>query len=177
MRAHRAYRPPESEWTTQTYSAPRDRARGDDTSHLPGESPRSDRSRAAPKPDESTDENRQRSTPTPSFNVPGPASGEGNQKIPCRSPGTPGEQYGHPYKFEVYDRRTASPSRVVAMFFRETLRPGHDYDPGDGAQDLGLPSLGEYPRVDRRPYEGLGPQGPDEPHMPGTAQAPNPYGR
>lgn len=82
---------------------------GDTTYHPPGESPKSDRDRARP---ESTDtkENLQKNMPGNwSFNTPGPSTDTGpNPKTdtPVRTPSVPGEEYGHPYKDNVYPRRT-----------------------------------------------------------------------
>lgn len=83
---------------------------GDSTSHPPGESPKSDRDRAKPQRTD-TKENLERHTPSNTvFNVPGPSDDAGpNPKtnITVRSPGTPGEEYGHPFKENIYPRRTA----------------------------------------------------------------------
>jgi hypothetical protein len=71
--------------------------------HEPGESPRSDRERALPEPTD-TVENLTREINPVSYNVPGPS--EPGQKIHVRTPGVPGEEYGHPWKENVYPRRT-----------------------------------------------------------------------
>ena len=77
---------------------------GDTVEHLPGESPKSDRSRAKPQRTD-TRENLERHTPANAvFNTPGPS--EPGQKIHVRSPGTPGEDYGHPFKLNIMPRRT-----------------------------------------------------------------------
>jgi hypothetical protein len=83
-----------------------DDALGDTTEHLPGESPKSDRERAKPQRTD-TKENLERHTPGNTvYNVPSGSSKDEGQKIHVRSPGTPGEEYGHPYKENVYPRRT-----------------------------------------------------------------------
>lgn len=79
---------------------------GDTTSHLPGESPRSDRDRANPQPTD-TKENLERHPPgSPSYTRPNP-SGQSGGSPKVRTPGTPGEEYGHPYKENITPRRTA----------------------------------------------------------------------
>ena len=78
---------------------------GDSVEHSPGESPKSDRERAKPQRTD-TKENLERHTPGNAvYNTPGPS--EPGQKIHVRSPGTPGEEYGHPFKENIYPRRTA----------------------------------------------------------------------
>lgn len=77
---------------------------GDTIEHSPGESPKSDRSRALPQRTD-TKENLGRHTPGNwGFNAPGPS--EPGSTIKVRTPGTPGEEYGHPYKENVEPRRT-----------------------------------------------------------------------
>ena len=77
---------------------------GDSISHPPGESPKSDRSRVRPQRTD-TKENLERDIPGNwGYNTPGP-SGEG-QKVHVRTPGTPGEDYGHPFKTNITPRRT-----------------------------------------------------------------------
>jgi len=92
---------------------------GDTIHHPPGESPKSDRERAKPQRTD-TKENLRRNLPYPTFNTPGPSvpmadrdtrtPGEPGQsdKIRVRTPGVPGEEYGHPYKENVYPRRTTA---------------------------------------------------------------------
>lgn len=90
-----------------------DDALGDTIEHPPGESPKSDRERAAPQ---RTDNNRDLENDLPGppvYNTPGPAvsprsppSPKPESKFKMRTPGTPGEEYGHPYKENVYPRRT-----------------------------------------------------------------------
>lgn len=92
---------------------------GDTIHHAPGESPKSDRERAKPQRTD-TKENLRTNLPYPVFTKPGPSvpmadretrtPGEPGQsdKIRVRTPGVPGEEYGHPYKENVYPRRTAS---------------------------------------------------------------------
>jgi hypothetical protein len=72
--------------------------------HSPGESPRSDRDRAAPMRPGQRDELLQKTPANAVFNTPGPS--EPGQKIHVRSPGTRGEDYGHPFKTDVTPRRT-----------------------------------------------------------------------
>ena len=77
---------------------------GDSIHHPPGESPKSDRDRALPQRTD-TRENLEQHTPANAvFNTPGPS--EPGQKIHVRSPGTPGEEYGHPFKMNIMPRRT-----------------------------------------------------------------------
>lgn len=79
---------------------------GDSIYHAPGESPRSDREQAKPQRTD-TKENLTKKPPNPPvYNTPGPS--EPGTKIKVRSPGVPGEEYGHPYKENVYPRRTAA---------------------------------------------------------------------
>ncbi len=77
---------------------------GTTTHHSPGESPRSDRDRAAPMRPGQKDELLQKTPANAVFNTPGPS--EPGQKIRVRTPGTRGEEYGHPYKLNVMPRRT-----------------------------------------------------------------------
>lgn len=79
---------------------------GDSIHHSPGESPRSDRDRAAPMRPGQKEELLQTTPGNAAFNTPGPSSQNDGQKIHVRSPGIPGEEYGHPYKENVYPRRT-----------------------------------------------------------------------
>ena len=72
--------------------------------HSPGESPRSDRERAAPMRPGQKEELLQKTPANTVFNTPGPS--EPGQKIHVRSPGTRGEDYGHPYKLDIMPRRT-----------------------------------------------------------------------
>lgn len=91
-----------------------DRPLGDSIEHPPGESPKSDRARALPQ---RTDNDRDLTIDLPGppvYNTPGPAvdpkdppSPNPESKFKMRTPGTPGEEYGHPYKENVYPRRTA----------------------------------------------------------------------
>jgi len=76
----------------------------------PGESPRSDRDRALPQRP-STKENLEEHRPGPPvFNTPGPSSGPGAEGKPMkvRTPGKPGEEYGHPFKNDIAPRRTTA---------------------------------------------------------------------
>lgn len=89
-------------------------------SRLPGDAPHSDRDRAVPR-DHSTPENRERHPPgggayqkpgwsggTAPSSAPSGSNGAGQGKpTPVRSPGVPGEQYGHPWKSDPNQRRTA----------------------------------------------------------------------
>jgi len=87
---------------------------GDSIYHAPGETWKSDRERSLP---ETTDNNvdlvEHRHGP-PVYNTPGPAtkgqpaSPNPQSQFKMRTPGTPGEEYGHPYKDNVYPRRTAT---------------------------------------------------------------------
>lgn len=105
----RAYTPPVNELSGyQTYVSERP-AKGigeqadSSVRHEPGESPRSDRERALPEPTDTT-ENLTTVIPGAAFNTPGPS--EPGSQIHVRTPGTPGEEYGHPSKDNVYPRRT-----------------------------------------------------------------------
>jgi hypothetical protein len=101
-----------------------DAPRGDTTNHPPGESPKSDRDRARP---ESTDtkDNLERHTPAnPVYNTPGPS--EPGQKIHVRTPGTPGEEYGHPYKDNVYPRRTEASDVEAGGLYPSYSERQHD---------------------------------------------------
>lgn len=108
------YRPPTDEISTKTYISEKpskgiSRPSGDTINHPPGEGYKSDRSRTSPQPTDSK-ENLTRHPPgNGSYNVPGPSTDTGpvpKTDTPVRSPGTPGEEYGHPYKENVYPRRT-----------------------------------------------------------------------
>lgn len=80
------------------------RSLGDTVEHPPGESPKGDRSRARPQSTD-TKENLENHTPGNwAYNAPGPSSD--GQKVPVRTVGKPGEQYGHPYKNNITPRRT-----------------------------------------------------------------------
>lgn len=94
------YRTYPSEKPTKGINAPS----GDSVHHSPGESPRSDRDRAAPMRPGQKDELLQTTPGNAVFNTPGPS--EPGQKIHVRSPGTPGEEYGHPFKENIMPRRT-----------------------------------------------------------------------
>ena len=84
-----------------------DDSSGDSIYHPPGESPKSDRDRAKPQRTD-TKENLTKHPPHPPvYNAPGPSE-PGSPPIKVRSPGTPGEEYGHPYKEHIYPRRTGS---------------------------------------------------------------------
>lgn len=83
-----------------------DEPSGDSIRHSPGESPRSDRDRAAPMRPGQKDELLQKTPANVVFNAPGPSSKEEGTKIHVRSPGTPGEEYGHPFKENIMPRRT-----------------------------------------------------------------------
>lgn len=89
---------------------------GNSVYHQPGESPRSDRERSLPQPND-TKQNLEQHTPAnPVYNTPGPSNESEGQKIHVRTPGTPGEEYGHPFKENIYPRRTddASPGSRAA---------------------------------------------------------------
>lgn len=91
---------------------------GDTIEHPPGETPKSDRERAKPQRTDKKDDLTRKPAPPPVYNAPGPSvpmadrntrtPGEPGQsdKIRVRSPGVPGEEYGHPYKDNVTPRRT-----------------------------------------------------------------------
>lgn len=82
------------------------RSLGDTVEHPPGESPKGDRSRARPQSTD-TRENLEQHTPGNwAFNAPGPSSKEDGQKVPVRTVGQPGEEYGHPFKNNITPRRT-----------------------------------------------------------------------
>lgn len=93
---------------------------GDTIHHPPGESPKSDRERAAPQRTDTKENLTEHRPGPPVYNTPGPSvpmrdrdtrtPGTPGQsdKIRVRTPGTPGEEYGHPYKDNIYPRRTAS---------------------------------------------------------------------
>lgn len=69
----------------------------DPGSRLPGDSPRSTRDQAAPQPPSTNEEGKVQHPPAPTgFQGPGP-SGSG-VKVPVRTLGKPGDQYGHPFK-------------------------------------------------------------------------------
>jgi len=79
---------------------------GDSIYHPPGESPKSDRSRSAPQRTDNREDLENHTKGPPAFNTPGmPERGEAMR---VRSPGTPGEEYGHPYKDNIAPRRTAT---------------------------------------------------------------------
>ena len=112
---------------------------GDSIHHDPGESPKSDRERAKPQRTD-TKENLDKDPPGPPvFNTPGPSvpmrdrdtrtPGEPGQsdKIRQRTPSVPGEEYGHPYKDNIYPRRTdgndtVEPSRTAEDLNEEESR-------------------------------------------------------
>lgn len=77
---------------------------GDSIHHPPGESPKSDRDRALPQRTDTRENLEQHPPANAVFNTPGPS--EPGQKIHVRSPGTPGEDYGHPFKMNIMPRRT-----------------------------------------------------------------------
>jgi hypothetical protein len=82
------------------------RSLGDTVEHPPGETPKSDRARARPQ---STDSKKNLEQHTPgnwAFNAPGPSSKEDGQKVPVRTVGQRGEEYGHPFKENITPRRT-----------------------------------------------------------------------
>lgn len=86
---------------------------GDSIYHSPGESPRSDRERALPQRTDTKDNLTRKPPHPPVYNTPGPS--EPGTKIKVRSPGVPGEEYGHPYKDNVYPRRTAGESPALSL--------------------------------------------------------------
>jgi hypothetical protein len=100
---------------------------GDTIHHPPGESPKSDRERAKPQRTD-TKENLKKTPPGNTvYNAPGPS--EPGQKIHVRTPGTPGEEYGHPFKENVYPRRTddATPgSRSAGNLFPSYSEKQHE---------------------------------------------------
>lgn len=105
-----AYRAPAGELSGyRTYPSEKpskgiDAPSGTTIHHSPGESPRSDRERAAPMRPGQKEELLQKTPANTVFNTPGPS--EPGQKIHVRTPGTRGEDYGHPYKLNVMPRRT-----------------------------------------------------------------------
>jgi len=89
---------------------------GDTIHHPPGESPKSDRERGKPQRTD-TKENLERHTPGNTvYNVPSGSSTEEGQKIHVRTPGERGEEYGHPYKENVYPRRTMEAKGMFPSF-------------------------------------------------------------
>lgn len=90
-----------------------DKSLGDSIEHIPGESWRSDRERTSPQLPDNTNDLTKHPPGPPVYNTPGPATkGEPASPIPkskikMRTPSTPGEEYGHPYKENIYPRRTA----------------------------------------------------------------------
>jgi len=79
---------------------------GDTVQHPPGETPKSDRSRARPQSTD-TKENLEQNPPGNwAFNAPGPSSKSDGQKVPVGTVGQEGEEYGHPYKNNITPRRT-----------------------------------------------------------------------
>ena len=97
---------------------------GDTVEHPPGESPKGDRERARP---ESTDtkENLERHTPGNwSFNGPGPSSKEEGSKVPVRTVGQRGEEYGHPFKENITPRRTEANSEFPPYSDRQKKQQG-----------------------------------------------------
>lgn len=86
---------------------------GDTIEHPPGETWKSDRDRAIPETTDNNHDLTENRAGPPVFNTPGPATkGEPPSPIPksklhMRTPSTPGEEYGHPYKENIYPRRTA----------------------------------------------------------------------
>lgn len=107
------YRPPFGDTAPKTFVGEKpskgiDRPSGDTIDHPPGEGYKSDRSRSNPQPTDSK-ENLTNHLPGAAYNTPGPSSDTGaspKTDTPVRTPGTPGDQYGHPYKENVYPRRT-----------------------------------------------------------------------
>ncbi len=95
---------------------------GDSVHHSPGESPRSDRERAAPMRPGQKDELLQKTPGNAVFNTPGPSSKEEGTKIHVRSPGTPGEEYGHPYKLDIAPRRTEASAGKMFPSYNERQR-------------------------------------------------------
>jgi len=89
---------------------------GDSVYHSPGESPRSDRERALPEYPSTRDDLVQKTPANPVYNTPPASNKNDGEKIHVRTPGVPGEDYGHPYKENIYPRRTddASPGSRAA---------------------------------------------------------------
>lgn len=79
---------------------------GDSVHHSPGESPRADRERALPKRPTTREDAIQKTPANTVYNTPSGSDVNEGQKIHVRTPGKPGEEYGHPYKENVYPRRT-----------------------------------------------------------------------
>jgi hypothetical protein len=106
-----AYRAPENEWVGARTFVTEDAARGispkdeGTPSQLPGQPVQSDRSRAAPQRP-NTKENLTTYMESPAFN--GPSSSTSNPKVPIRTPGKPGEEYGHPYRDGIFTRRAST---------------------------------------------------------------------
>lgn len=114
--------------------------------HAPGEVIGPDRDRVAPQPVDTKQNLSITYLPwSPVYNTPGPSPnntryesgpniGERNiHKDMARTQSQPGEEYGHPWKDNVYPRRTE------ASFYRETFTPGDNMDPGVGPRDIGYP--------------------------------------
>lgn len=69
-----------------------------DSSRSPGEAPRSDRDRALPKPPSNKQDQTEHRKGPPVYNVPGYS--DSGQKVPVRTLGKPGGEYGHPWKYD-----------------------------------------------------------------------------
>lgn len=136
----RAYSPSPSEYGTRTF-VDEDSVKG-----LPGNTgkPSTDESSARPTKLDHTeralpipsghDKNRDNKIPKPMYNAPGPAS-EG-KPIQVRTQPQKGEEYGHPYKENIYPRRTMQTAASrVADFYRQReapMRLDQNWDRGSG---------------------------------------------
>lgn len=67
------------------------------SSRLPGESPHPTRDQAAPQPPSTNPAGKEKHPPNPK-GLQGPALSSSGDRVPVRSPGVPGDQYGHPFK-------------------------------------------------------------------------------
>lgn len=108
------YRPPVGDTSPKTYVSEKpskgiNHPSGDTIDHPPGEGYKSDRSRSFPQPTD-TKKNLTRTPPgNGAYNVPGPSTDTGptpKTDTPVRTTSVPGDEYGHPYKDNVYPRRT-----------------------------------------------------------------------
>lgn len=100
------------------------RSLGDTVEHPPGESPKSDRERARPQSTD-TKENLEQHTPGNwAFNAPGPSSKEDGQKVPVRTVGQTGEEYGHPFKTNITPRRTEANAEFPPYSERQKKQQG-----------------------------------------------------
>ena len=103
-----AVRPPVNEWSTKTYVDERSDKGIEEggKSTLPGDSytPGSAERDVLPLPKEHG-KGRDNVLPEANYNGPGPSNPSEGEKVPIRTLGKPGEEYGHPYKNNITPRR------------------------------------------------------------------------